>query len=758
LIRYRRDLRFWLLAAMGAVLLAGCSGRALPGELALREAVLAKRFASGGPPAGAGLWFHHPPEALSFTFDGERRKAVLTSTDTWRWTGRVPPGSEVHAGVQILPEAWQVIRSLRVWVVAKGEGEREVLDAAWTDARQRPRWLDFTASLSRWAGRDITLEFHTALEGLPEANRHTNLVAWAPVRISAAVEQARPNVVFILVDTLRFDHLTPYGYRRDTSPEIARVLARPGAVVEEAYSQAPWTLPSVVSFLTSRYPGEILGDDSAAYGIPEKIACLPESMASLGYETGGFFANKVLHSGNGFARGFGTFYSPPAGRTPQEEVQPDAAELTSRVLPWLEAYRNAPFFLYVHYIDPHDPYDNPEVVDNRSPFEPPYHGRIAGIDVHGVYAGKIPLADPVRDTEHLKALYDSEIHYVDRFIGRLVDSLPPAVLANTLIVLTADHGEELGDHGGWKHGFTLYEDQIHVPLLARWDGRIPAGSRLRGTVRLLDLAPTLVRAAGGKAPASWQGTDLLPALTGEAPLPRLAAFAQHMMIGPLRAAAVLDRRKLILFNPRTPYAPADPLQAHLWTQDLNRLRRVELYDLSRDGAERSNLAAADPARVERLQPILHRQLDRQLPGLRVMASGLPAGSRLAGQLVLDRPPARWVSYFLAEGDRVELAGNRVSFDLGGEALTKGFLLEGDFAVLQSAEAGLDSRPLPVRIGRGAAYAGENISRASLTAVDPPVPEGPALRLWLPGVRRAPSANAPPNPETERRLHALGYAQ
>lgn len=742
----RMRLRPLLLAA---AVIAGCSGPDLPRNLSLRDAVSARGFAAGGHPAGAGLWFYRAPEILPFTFEGERRTAVLASVDPWRWTGEVPPRAELHAGVQILPEAWQVIRGLQAWVVARSGGESEVLDVVRTRERQHPRWLDFTADLSRWAGREVTLEFHAALEGLPPEHLHSNLVAWGPVRVSAARERKRPNVLFILVDTMRFDHLTPYGYQRPTSPEIARTLAGPGAVVEEAYSQAPWTLPSVVSFMTSRYPGEVLGTDPGAYGIPEGVESLPETLEKLGYETGGFFANKVLHSGNGFARGFRTFYSPPSNPETegQGQGQPDAAELTGRVLPWLEAHRNEPFFLYVHYVDPHDPYENPEIVNGRSPFEPPYPGRISGRHVHGLYTGRVALDDPGRDTEHVKALYDSEIHYVDGFVGRLIDSIPPDVLKNTLIVLTADHGEELHDHGGWKHGFTLYEDQIHVPLLVRWDGHVPAGSRLSGTVRLIDLAPTLLRAAGGRAEPSWEGVDLLPALSGQAPLPRLAAFAQHMMIGPLRAAAVLDRRKLILFNPRTPYTPGDELQAYLWTLDLARLKRVELYDLSRDGKEKSNLAPSAPGQVERLQPVIHRQLDRQMPGLRVIASGFPAGSRVRGSIVLARPPSRWDSYFLAEDDKVELAGNRVSFDLGGETVAKGFLLEGDLGGVQSVEARLNGQPLA---------AGQVlVSRAGA-----PAAKGPGLRLWFPDARRRPPgpASASPNAETEQRLRALGYLQ
>jgi arylsulfatase len=723
-------LRRFLLTGL-LVLAAGCSDGSLPTGLSLRQAV------AGGKPAAAGLRFFKKPEILSFTFDGERREAVLTSVEPWRWTGRVPPGAELHAGIQILPEAWQVIRGLRAWVVARCGEESEVVDVVRTTERERPRWLDFTAGLSRWEGREVTLEFHADLEGLPPEHRHTHLVAWGPVRLSSPAERERPNVLFILVDTLRHDHLTPYGYKRETSPEIARVLAKQGAVVEEAYSQAPWTLPSVVSYMTSRYPGELLGDDPAAYGIPGGVPTLAQSMKALGYETGGFVANKVMHAGNGFAQGFDTFYSPP--EETEGVDQPDAAELSSRVLPWLEAHRNDPFFLYVHYLDPHDPYDNPDLVNGRSPFYPNYRGRISGNHVQGVYVGKIPLDNQVDDTEHLKALYDSEIRYADRFIGRLIDSIPPHVLENTLIVLTADHGEEFREHGGWKHGFTLYEDQIHVPLLVRWDGRIPAGSRLKGTVRLLDLLPTLIRAAGGKANPSWEGIDLLPALTGREPLPRLPAFAQHMMIGPLRAAAVLDRRKLILFNSRTPFAPADPLQDHLWRLDAQRLKRVELYDLSRDAGEKANRAAAAPGEVARLQPVIHRQLDRQLPGLRVVASGLPAGSRLRGSITLERAPARLLSYFLAEDDRVELTGGRVDFDLGGEALEKGFLVEGGGKV-RSTEAALDGKALPV-----------------LTGAQGPTAAGPALRVWYAEDRRAPARTAP-DPETEKRLRALGYAQ
>ncbi len=170
------------------------------------------------------------------------------------------------------------------------------------------------------------------------------------------------------------------------------------------------------------------------------------------------------------------------------------------------------------------------------------------------------------------------------------------MLANTLIVLTSDHGEELYDHGGWKHGQTLYEEQIHVPLLFRWDGRIQPGTRLAGTVRLVDLLPTLMAAVGGEAGPrmGWGGPAAGPHRQAQ-PLPRRPPFAQHLPSGPLRAAAVLDRRKLILYNRTEPFQPADELQGYLWKLDQARLQRAELYDLSRDPRERRNVITQDPA-------------------------------------------------------------------------------------------------------------------------------------------------------------------
>lgn len=751
----------WL--ALASIALTAC-GRPDEG-FHLLPLVAEKSYVVSRDEMPEGLSFPREPEVRELEIDHEERPVVLASAAApWRWRGRIPPGARLNAGVQTFPVAWKTVRSLRVTVSARDGRTREILEVASTAEREEPRWLDFEVDLSRFAGREITLEMAATLEGLPASHRENNVVAWGPVLLSgppAPDEERPPNVLFILVDTLRHDHLTPYGYTRDTSPEIKRWLADPGAVVENAYSQAPWTLPSVISFMTGRQPGELVGSDLAAFGIPDDVKPLAEWMTERGYHTGGFVANPTLHAGAGFGRGFRTYFAPPPSL---EWLRRHADDVNRHALPWLRAFQRRPFFLYVHYIDPHDPYENPDMINGRAFFMPDYTGPVAGGWIHGIYTGRLQMADLARDVPYIEALYDGEIRYVDRHIGALLAALDPDVLKNTLIVLTADHGEELQDHGGWKHGQTLYEEQIHVPLIFRWDGRIKAGTRLSGTAQLLDLVPTLMSAAGGEADASWDGIDLLPALTRGAELPRRAVFAEGLSGGPLRAAAVLDGRKLVLFNREDPFQPADGLQEHLWRLDLARLGRAELYDLTKDRGERRDLAAADPRGVDRLAPVIHDQLALELPGLWVLPDGLPAGSRLSGSIAFERPPAGWKPYFLGPEDRVELAGGRLRFDLTGAPGGKGLRIEGDFGRIAAVEASLDGRPLPpggVRIGADAAYAGRPVAPAALRSPRSPLTgqrTGPSLRLWMYDGSEAVDRRTKKDPETEKSLRSLGYIQ
>jgi arylsulfatase A-like enzyme len=676
------------------LLAAGCSRE--PEGFFLRPLVGTGRYAVAvGIPEG--LSFPWKPAVGDAEVDHERRPAVITRPGTWHWRGEVPAGAEIHAGVS-------AAGPLQVRIEARDGRTREILDVARGDGS---RWLDLRADLSAYAGREIILSLTARSRG--------GRIAWGPVSLSAPPQEPeRPNVLFILVDTLRRDHTTPYGYRRNTTPEIQARLALPGAVVEEAYSQAPWTLPSVVSFLTGRYPGELLGADMASFGIPAEVQPLAELMARQGYQTAGFVANPTLHTGAGFDRGFRTWFAPPADIT---WMLKHADALNAHAIPWLRASQDRPFFAYVHYIDPHDPYTNPDMerFGGRSPFLPEYDGPVDGGWIHGIYTGQLQLPDPARDVPYIRALYDSEVSYVDRHIGELLAALDPEVLANTLIVLTADHGEELFDHGGWKHGQSLYEEQIHVPLVFRWDGHIKPGTRVQGTARLVDLVPTLAAAAGVPSDPEWDGIDLLPALTGKGTLPRKPAFAQNLASGPLRAAAILNGWKLILYNQNEPFEPKGVLESHLHEVDRERFRRQELYHVARDPEERRNLLPGDEKAAAELAPAIHRNLKDFLPGIWVLGDG----SRRSGTITFQRAPQRWVPYFLGDADRVEMSGSRITFNLTAEPIAKGFRIEGD--------------------------PGEVVS------MDPP-----GLKLWRQPARTVKRRSA--DSETERRLRSLGYIQ
>jgi arylsulfatase A-like enzyme len=879
------------LAGVGLVAAAmvsvACRRQAVEG-FELRPAVEAGRFAVVGSTAAAaageapreGLRFAAAPALGTVEVDHEARQVVLASSAPWSWTGRVPAQGALHAGVQVAPAARGQVRRFQAVAVLFAGAEREVLQVARSVERLDPVWLDLSADLTRYAGRRVTLQFSVTLVGLPPAASRDNLVAWGPVSVTGAAAAPRaaeggatagggrrpPNIVMILVDTMRRDRLTPYGYGRATTPAMARWLAAPGTVVEEAYRGAPWTLPSVVSLFTGRYPGEMLGSDLSAFGIPPEIAPLAERLRAAGFDTAGFLANPTLHVGAGFERGFSTFYAPPADLT---WINRHADDLNRHALPWIAAHQDEarPFFLYLHYVDPHDPYLNPDIVANQSPFEDHYSGPVTGDWVHGIYSGKIVLQDPVRDIAHLSSLYDAEVHYADRYIGEALASFRPEVLANTVFVLTADHGEELFDHGGWKHGQTTYEEQVHVPLLWRWDGHIRAGARLAGTVRLLDVAPTLAAAAGAPADPGWEGANLLPALTGAQPLAERPAFVEGLSGGPLRAAAVLGGEKLMVFNREEPFKPADELQDHNWHVDLARLHRLELYDLKADpgehhdllggggagggsgvrsgaaaapvaiavppgvvapgsgavasgsgaagsGAAASGAIAAPPGavapgaggaapgvggaapgaggaapasgaaapgaaaaamadrRVRLLAAVIERRLDRSLPGLRLMAAGVPAGAHLRIDLALAQAPRGWTPFLLTAADRVSVAGSHLVLDLaGGDLLARGVRIAGDAAVA-GMTATLDGRPLAaerLRVGAGRPYGGGALAAAALTCREWPADlDGapaaslssnlPVVGLWVHDAAGEVARRTAHDAETERGLRALGYIE
>lgn len=566
-----------------------------------------------------------------------------------------------------------------------------------------------------------------------------------------------PSILLITVDTLRADHTTPYGYQRRTTPHIQRRLADRGAVLEHAYAPAPWTLPSMSALFAGRYPNELVGESLTGFGIPPEVTPLAERLAAAGYATAAFNANPTMHEGNGFARGFATFY------TPDVDVgwyRRNAADVGRRAIDWLRRHQDQRFFLWVHFLDPHDPYLAPQLVDGRSDFYPDYAGPVRGDWPDGLYSGKIRQELEPADVRQLAALYDSEIRHTDGWVGKLLASLEPEVDRETFIVLTSDHGEELYEHGGIKHGQTLYEEQIHVPMLVRWDRRVEPGLRLPGEVTLIDLFPTLLELARARPDPATDGVTVLPALRGEAKLPSRPLVAQNLSPGPRRFAVISRRQKLFVFDRYASFSSSSPLYTWLWRQDVERLERSMLFDLRSDPGETNNLAANQLTTVRSSGRLGHQQVLRQLHGLRMLVGSVPDKARVIGTVRFERPPAAIERYFLTAADTVEQTDADLRFELTGGALDKGVLIRGDVGAIEELHARMEddsASRLHVLVGDGLRHPDGPVPVASLEGGSwPPPPNGPWFRLWQPRQEPPASPSAGEDPETLRRLRALGY--
>lgn len=560
-----------------------------------------------------------------------------------------------------------------------------------------------------------------------------------------------PDILLIVVDTLRADHLPFHGYRRNTAPRIAELMAEGGVLFENAHAPASWTGPSVAAILTGKEPSRLVtGGDLRAFGIPDAEQTLAERLAEAGYETAAFVGNVLLHQGQGFGQGFGKYWMVPGGLA---SIPEPAETVLEPALDWLagRASSERPYFAYVHFMDPHDPYTSPDLIDGRSEFFPDYSGPLAGRDIHFLNSGEKQLSsDPSADVEHLRALYDSEIRYVDRAVGLLIEAAEASSRRPTLVVFTSDHGEEIFDHGGWGHARTVYEETIHVPLLFRAAGLVRGGVRVRGNCQVLDIGRTLLAAAGLPAD-ELDGENLLPVVLGEVKtLPRRPIFVRHWQRGPMRGALIVDQRRTLLYNRGQPFDPDSDLETHLWREDAKRLPRFASFDLARDPGQ---LRPLDPDPDEAQQAL--DALDASLDGLRVVLRGLGAGRIAAGTLRFSSTPIGTLPLFLADGDAVEIEGAEVRFRLAGERLPKGFVVLGDLGRLEEIDLAAGS-DLALELGQGAPWTGSPIEVTSLRTPAAPAWSGrPGLRIWN-RESRATASERTLDAETRASLRALGY--
>jgi len=414
----------------------------------------------------------------------------------------------------------------------------------------------------------------------------------------------RPNIVLISIDTLRADRLGLSGWPQGTSPHFDR-LAAESVVFDDATSVAPWTLPAHMSLMTSLAPGE----HSCVWWhsrLAPTALTLAEVLREGGWASAGFTGGGYLLPRFGFPQGFDVYEALEEFADPRGEKA-----VPRQAMAWLAGQSGRPFFLFVHTYRVHFPYLFDEFAgDAGRRFFP---GGVTMPVVQAIQSGRRTLSEEERKA--VSDWYDGGIRSVDAAFGELLDALAARPdWDRTIVVLLADHGEQFWEHLPKmcpEHGHSFHQEVLRVPLVMRLPGPRSGASwqgarRVGVPVSLLDVAPTILEAAGCPIPASFRGRSLLPLAAGIGTelSPPVPVFAEAAEFGPERKVVRDGSLKLI-------WAP-DPTKL-LRETDIGFVPPVALYDLASDRAERENLASARPEEVARLMRLLREHAESFRP-------------------------------------------------------------------------------------------------------------------------------------------------
>lgn len=365
------------------------------------------------------------------------------------------------------------------------------------------------------------------------------------------------NVVFISLDTCRADRLSCYGYRRKTTPHIDAV-AREGVLFRDALTPVPFTLPAHSSVMTGTYPPTHGVHLNNGGHLADSNLTLAEILREAGYQTAAFVGAFVLDSRFGLNQGFDTYDFQETKKSRKDDYDERTAEEVNRpALAWLGKHATQPFFLFLHYFDPHQPYEPPS----------PY----ASLYADDLYAG--------------------EIAYMDSCIGAVVDRLRAlGAYDKTLLIIAGDHGQGLGEHGEATHGYFIYNSTLRVPLIIRAPGGTK-GSQVEGNVSLVDIVPTVLDLIGLKTPAQVEGVSLRRCLErGKIRDGLRAVYAEAILPATFGCG------------------PLHGIVAGPWK--YVRAPKQELYDLDRDPGEQRNVAGKEPQVAQKLRGQLDAMLQR----------------------------------------------------------------------------------------------------------------------------------------------------
>lgn len=450
------------------------------------------------------------------------------------------------------------------------------------------------------------------------------LLAAATALVPLWLEHRAPRglaIVFVL-DALRADHLTQYGYARPTSPGLD-ALVQVATLFENAYAPSSYTTTSTASLFTGLAPPRH-GARRQGARLSADLETFAEVLRDRGYAARGVSFNPVVSDKAGFTQGFADFFEREAGSP--FNLYPDVSQGLDRLRRWLDEHPGEPQLLYFQVMNTHGPYLVPqsanEVLLGRAPRSDFQYYRAP---MGRILAGDIDKRSQVTPSYVESAIerYDTAIRYATDQIGAFLEELRDRKLFDdALIVLTSDHGDEFFEHGGFSHGYTLYEEVVRVPLLVKLPRQREA-RRVEARVTLMDLLPTLAEVVDAAVPADLDGRSLLPLLEGRAtgddatprPLLLSADFAPRLV-----AEGLIDgRHKLIAIEESYEGARG----------------QVRLYDLASDPGEREDLAARRPGLARAMLARLASEAG-QAPGRAAPPAAVPEG--------LDRERLRALGY------------------------------------------------------------------------------------------------------------------
>jgi arylsulfatase A-like enzyme len=492
---------------------------------------------------------------------------------------QVPEGARLEFAIGVVEPDWG-FDPVRFSVEAC-EGER--CETVWSSVYEptgadRSGWRDESVSLADFAGRKLHFRF-LARRQTEEAPFSFPVWANPTVWADAPRRPGTRNVILLSIDTLRADHLSAYGYQRDTSPFIARRFAEGGTFFDHLVASATITTPSHASMFTALSPAA----HGAVHGVkrlPKQIPTLAELVRHAGIETAAFTEDGWLGVEQGFGRGFNRYIENKSAHIMEPTGQADRTFGQARA--WLLRNADRPFFLFIHTFQVHTPYAPPP--DYQQLF-------LDGGDV------EIP--------PHLEWMtkYDQEIRYTDDELAKLFETIDALGLAeNTVFILTSDHGEAFLEHGLLEHGSLLTDEVVRVPLMF-WGAGIPAGRRVDATVSHVDLLPTILEILGVGEPPAREGTSLLALVEGSGDG---AAFDRRPVYSESRLGYALGPDRMLHDFPTPSFlVRVGDLKLARYPQKDGTMK-YELYDVAADPLERHNLYHGDDERVRPLEDLLEK--------------------------------------------------------------------------------------------------------------------------------------------------------